>query len=518
MIRFRPPRSSTLRTFPGVDRRPTQGETELQRVQLELQSTELEVREKEAAANLAKLSRPWWRGSDPLVLAIIGASLTMLGNIAVALFNSRATIAQEKLKAENELELDKRKAKYNLILQAMATNDSALAQRNVNFFISAGLLEDPNKQIRTALDKFNPVLPSAVVAGPALPLSRLARLYNFPLEQDGSGQKVGILEFGGSYNLRDLDDYFAAARIHRPSVTDVLVDGGIQKQDGAEGQVTLDIEIIGTLAPKADLRVYFGGSFNAQTWDHSIRHAISDGVSVLCIGWGSAESEWSPQDLALVNASLEAAATAGVTVVAAMGDDGASDQVDDGRPHVDFPASSPWVLGVGGTSMETSGDSIVEESAWSEGDGTRKGGGGSTGGGVSDVFELPAWQQGTNVPLRRDGHAGRGSPDVAAVASPGAVLIQVAGSVQAIGGTSISAPIWAGLVALINQGLGHNLGYFNPRLYTRIGPAGILRPVLKGNNSVGKVKGYQAGPGWNAVSGWGTPDGKALLEWLRSHP
>jgi kumamolisin len=215
-----------------------------------------------------------------------------------------------------------------------------------------------------------------------------------------------------------------------------------------------------------------------------------------------------------MNDALGVAAEKGVTVVAAAGDSGATCRLEDGKPHVLFPASSPWVLCVGGTSVVTSGQEIVSETVWN--DHKR---GGSTGGGVSEIFERPDWQAAVRVPTRSDGNLGRGIPDVAAVASPSSgVMVRFSGLEIVIGGTTVSAAVWVGLIALINQGLGRNLGYFNPLLYRAIGPEGILQSITKGNNSVGRVRGYSARPGWNPVAGWGSPNGSKLFEWLRSHP
>jgi kumamolisin len=204
----------------------------------------------------------------------------------------------------------------------------------------------------------------------------------------------------------------------------------------------------------------------------------------------------------------------GITVVVAAGDNGASDGATDGRPHVDFPSSSPWALSVGGTSLVAAGNAIASERAWNSGEN-----GGATGGGVSDVFAQPDWQSNAGVPVRKDGSLGRGVPDVAAVADPQTgYTVLVDGQWTIIGGTAAAAPLWAGLVALLDQGVGHSLGYLNPRLYAEIGPAQVLRPITEGNNGTVTLAGYQAGAGWNPVAGWGSPDGEKLLDWLRSHP
>ena len=135
---------------------------------------------------------------------------------------------------------------------------------------------------------------------------------------------------------------------------------------------------------------------------------------------------------------------------------------------------------------------------------------------MSDVFPLPAWQVSAHVPLRPDSKSGRGVPDVAAHANPASgYKVVVDGHATVIGGTSTAAPLWAGLVALLNQALGQNGGYMTPLLYERLGPSGVLRDITSGNNDVAMVKGYSAGPGWDATTGWGTPDGTRLLEAIR---
>jgi kumamolisin len=114
---------------------------------------------------------------------------------------------------------------------------------------------------------------------------------------------------------------------------------------------------------------------------------------------------------------------------------------------------------------------------------------------------------------------GRGVPDVSAVADPKTgYQAFVDGQWIVIGGTTAATSLWAGLVALLNQGIGHNIGYLNPQLYRETGPAQILREITEGNNGKGGLAGYSAGPGWNAVTGCGTPDEQKLLDWLRAHP
>lgn len=354
-------------------------------------------------------------------------------------------------------------------------------------------------------------------AGP-FTVAELAMLHNFPTDLDGRGQTIGIVEFSGGYREVDLNSYFTSAKLPTPSISSVSVNGQKNSPSGspasADAQVEMDIEVAGAVAPKAALVAYFS-SFTAKGFLDAVNAAVHDsahGLSVLLIDWGSPEgqSAWSMADMQAINQAFRNAAESGITVVVASGDDGARDNVKDGRTHVDFPASSPFVLAVGGTRLNAKATSIESETVWNDN------AGGATGGGVSDVFPRPDWQSAVNVPLQANGHPGRALPDVAADASPlTGYKLFVDGQTSVFGGTSASAPLWAGLIALLNQGLGRHLGYLNPLLYQKIGPSGVLHAITSGDNTVGNVKGYSAGPGWNACTGWGTPDGKKLLEALR---
>ncbi|MGA2736382.1 MAG: pentapeptide repeat-containing protein [Bryobacteraceae bacterium] len=363
-------------------------------------------------------------------------------------------------------------------------------------------------------------------AGPEKPfftVTELARIYNFPGWDSpkglgGRGQTIGIVEFGGGYRDSDITAYFAGLKIPKPDTVSISVDGKNNSPgaSGVDSQVEQDIEVAGAAAPGAQLVVYFS-DFTSKGWVDAIAAARQDTAhrpSVLLIGWGSAEGQpvWPEAAMQAVDDQLRQAALAGITIVVAAGDDGPKNNTADGRAHADFPASSQWVLAVGGTKLVASGNAPVSETVWNDGPN-----GGATGGGVSDYFPRPDWQLQVPVPARANGEFGRGFPDVAANASPqtGYQLL-IDGQVGVIGGTGAAAALWSGLIALLNQSLGHNVGYLNNNLYRQIGPAGVLRAIAKGDNSYGGVKGYSAGPGWNACTGWGTPDGKKLLEKLRS--
>jgi kumamolisin len=516
-----------LKTDAGLPTAPD--DPDLRRQEDAIKLKELDVRSREAERALAQGSAPWWRRADPLVLAVIVAILTIIGNMLVASYNSRANRKQERIKAENELaeahekandelNLEKQKARYTLILQAIGTGDPKVAEQNIKFFIDAGLLDDGDAKISQALGRIRPVLPSPGTSARPQPFEvpAISQIYNFPTRYDGTGQTIGILEFSGGYRPAEIAAYFASANLPVPHITDVSVEGATNTPGGlSDAQVVLDVEIVGALTPKASIRVYFS-HFTETGFVAALNRAIADGVSVISIGWGQSEIRWNKNQIQAIDDALRLAAAKGVTVVVAAGDNGVTNREQDGKPHINFPASSPWVLAVGGTEVVASGHQIVSETVWNDKNDAFPV---ATGGGVSEFFERPAWQAGVQGPARSDGKAGRLIPDVAAVAAPSSgALILLNGQVMPIGGTAVSAQIWAGLIALVNQGLGHNVGYLNPVLYQQAGPAGVLQAVTKGDNGVGTVKGYSAGPGWNAVAGWGSPNGTKLLEWFRSHP
>ncbi len=346
---------------------------------------------------------------------------------------------------------------------------------------------------------------------------QVAQLYNFPTSVTGTGQCIGILEFGGGYTSSDLNGYFQQLGITPPQVTAVSVDGVSNQpqpgEDSPDAEVDLDIEMAGSIAPGAQIVVYFA-PFTEQGWVDVISTAVNDTVnkpSVISVSWGYAEGNdiWTTQAIQAVDQSLEAAAAIGITVCVASGDDGSRDDIDDGLAHVDYPASSEYVLGCGGTTLEGSGSQISSEVVWNDGSN-----GGASGGGISDDIALPSWQQNANVPpsVNPGGHVGRGVPDVAGNADPDTgYQILSDGEQGVVGGTSAVAPLWAGLVTLINQQLGKPVGLLNPLIYAGAVSGTGFHDITSGNNDVtGQIGGYDAGPGWDACTGWGSPNGSAL--------
>jgi kumamolisin len=349
---------------------------------------------------------------------------------------------------------------------------------------------------------------------------QVAALYDFPPGTDGTGECIGIIEFGGGYSTSDLASYFKKVGIPVPAITSVAVDGVANKPGSdpdSDGEVALDIEVAGSIAPGARFVVYFA-PFTERGWVDVLTAAMNDTVnrpSVVSISWGFAEGapiqgfEWTQQTVQAVNETLQAAAAMGVTVCVASGDDGSNDQVSDGHAHVDYPASSPYVLGCGGTRLLAAKNAISSEVVWNDGAGS------GGGGGISDMNALPTWQAGIVPPsVNPGGHVGRGVPDVCGDADPDSGYeIFYGGKAAVVGGTSAVAPLWSALLARINQKLGTPVGYFNPLLYSKLGTAGGFNDIVKGNNDTsGNVGGYSAGKGWDACSGWGSPNGTALLK------
>jgi kumamolisin len=337
---------------------------------------------------------------------------------------------------------------------------------------------------------------------------QLGQLYQFPAGSDGTGQTVAIIELGGGFSAADLTQYFKSLGISKaPTVTAVAVAGGSNAPGGdADGEVMLDIEVIGALAPGADIAVYFAPNTDQGFYEaiSQAAHDASRKPAVMSISWGAPEDSWSAQARDAMQSALEDAAALGVTVTVAAGDSGSGDGESDAQPHVDFPASSPYALACGGTRLSASGGAIGSEVVWNE----SASGEGATGGGVSAIFPLPAWQQGVAVPKAPAGTAGRGVPDVAGNADPlTGYQVLVDGVMQVIGGTSAVAPLWAALIARCNQKLGRGIGDPHPALY-QIGSR-AFGDITQGNNGA-----YAATSGWDACTGFGSPRGEALLSAL----
>ncbi len=341
---------------------------------------------------------------------------------------------------------------------------------------------------------------------------QVALAYGFPADTTGAGQCIALIELGGGYQSGDLSSFFKNLGITAPKVTAVSVDGAKNSptgdSNGPDGEVELDIEVAGAVAPGAKIAVYFAPNTD-QGFIDAVTSAVHDSrrkPSIISISWGGPENSWTEQSRNALNSAFEDASTLGISVLAASGDDGASDGSSDGKATVDFPAASPYVTGCGGTKLTISGSSISGEQAWNDLASNE----GATGGGVSENFALPSYQKNAKVPKAANAFAGRGVPDVAGNADPATGYdVLVDGQQAVIGGTSAVAPLWAALLARMNESLGKSVGFLNPMLYsTKAKPT--FHDITSGSNG-----GYSAGHGWDPCTGLGSPNGSALLMALK---
>jgi kumamolisin len=329
----------------------------------------------------------------------------------------------------------------------------------------------------------------------------VAKLYNFPLEGNGAEQVIGLIELDGGYRPADIQQYFKMQGLPVPVVRMASIDQAKNRPttaQSADAEVMLDIEVVGSVAPAATILCYFTKN-TARGFQDALSMAVHDqlrGPRVISISWGGPEANWTQQSMQNFDEVAQEAALLGITIVVSSGDCGSSDGVNDKQNHVDFPASCPHVLTVGGTRLEAADGIIRSESVWNDGPQ-----GGSSGGGFSAVFARPAWQ--ANVVS----NSNRGVPDVAASADPECGYnILVDGQRMVVGGTSAAAPLWAGLITLLNQKLHTRAGLVSPSLYT-VNQSTCFRDITQGNNGA-----FTARQGWDPVTGLGTPLGNQLLQ------
>ena len=341
----------------------------------------------------------------------------------------------------------------------------------------------------------------APVAGFSAP--EVAAAYRFPTGVDGAGQCVGLIELGGGYAEADLTHYFSDLGLAPPTVVAVGVDGAKNSPTGdansADGEVVLDIEVAGAVAPGARIAVYFAPNTDRGFAD-AVLAAVHDDVnrpSVLSISWGQAEDAWTASARMVMEDTFAAAEAIGVSVFAAAGDNGSGDAVGDGLAHVDYPAASARVVGCGGTTLTVNGEAVSQE-VWANPSG------GATGGGVSAVEPVPGFQSEIDpVSANPTQNPGRGVPDVAGNADPATgYRIYVDGTSMVVGGTSAVSPLWAGLTALLQQQTGRSIAPLLPALYAA--PT-AFSDITDGSNGA-----YDAAPGWDACTGLGTPLGDVL--------
>ncbi len=353
----------------------------------------------------------------------------------------------------------------------------------------------------------------------SLDLQIVTSLYNFPTGLDGTGQTIGIIDLGGGFLTSDMDSFFGGLGLAGPKIVPFSVDGAVNNPGATQGEdmeVTVDIQVCGGIAPGSTIVVYIAPDSSQRSLIDAVNAAMTDTVnapSVISISNNGEESRFSLPNMTTLDTFFEAAGRQFITVLAASGDKGSSNGVADGKAHVVFPASSPHVTACGGTTLSGSSAGANSEVVWSDASG-------ATGGGISDVFPLPSYQVGAGIPVSANpaANSGRGVPDVASTAN-GFNLVFQGAPFGFTGGTSEAAPLWAGLIALINQLRGATgfgvvpVGFLNPILYGALAPEGCLNDITSGSNGA-----YTAGPGWDACTGWGSPIGSLLANSLIGAP
>ncbi len=479
-----------------------------------------------AGESSAHVQQPGQRMSRAEYVASYGAGADDLAKVTAFARNHALTVVETDA-ARRKVVLA---GTANAMMEAFATKLHRYEYEGRTFRGRAGYLHVPDELDQVVVGVFglddrpqahphvrfytqSGVIPAAGTTATSYTPPQVAQLYDFPTGVDGKGECVALIELGGGYNNQDLSTYFQQLGVSMPQVVSVSVDGGKNSPAGdpnsADGEVALDIEVVGSIAPGARIAVYFAPNTDRGFLD-AITQAIHDTTnapSVISISWGGPEASWTAQAMQAMDQAFQAAAALGVTVCCASGDNGSGDGVNDQKAHVDFPSSSPYALACGGTRLLGTGGKVTGETVWND----AASNGGATGGGISDQFGLPTWQANVNVPPSvNNQHVGRGVPDVAGDADPQTgYQVYVDGQSTPIGGTSAVAPLWAGLIALVNQKRGKAVGYLNPFLYQnyqQLAQSKALRDVTMGNNGS-----YKAGPGWDACTGLGTPDGALLF-------
>ena len=404
---------------------------------------------------------------------------------------------------------------------------AALADQNiVEDIIGLDDRKVPAQHYSTA-KKQNPADPPNTKA---LTPQQVAKLYNFPAG-DGTGETIGIyeMETGGGpagYALKDITDTMHAfgGGLKMPNLIDVSVDG-VKNSGTSDGETGLDITIAAAIAQQAKIAVYFTGGTN-QNMLHAIQRMVHPNPgdpepTVLSISYGWGPDDGPPDGLSSASlkqfsALFQDAAHLNLSVLVSSGDSGAF-IASKTQAQTSYPASDPWVTACGGTTVGNVIGTTFDEYVWND---VGKAGPGGTGGGISAHFPVPGYQANLTLPKRNGTHKpGRGIPDIAGNASENSGFLQfIGGEEQPVGGTSAVAPLYAGLMAVINANLGSPAGFLNPILYAQ--GATLCRDVTSppgpANNSLEGVTGYPAAAGWDACTGFGSVKGTALEAAIRA--
>ena len=329
----------------------------------------------------------------------------------------------------------------------------------------------------------------------------IAKAYDFPTRAKGKGQTIGIIELSGRYDPGDFAIFFKKLNLKLPKIIyrGTSKDGS---QELSNAEVTLDTEVIGAILPEATIVLYF-----AHTIIDALKEIIRDeenNPDVISISWAGNESDYSQFDLDELNNLIFEASLLGITIVSAAGDHGAYNNGN--NPVVQLPASNPFCLACGGTTIEIEKGQITSEVAWNEYEGAV-----ATGGGFSTLFPLPEYQNNAILRYPFQKYLTRGVPDVSANASMAhGYKSFFEGKDVIIGGTSASTPLWAALIATLNQRLKYRMGFVNKLLYELAGED-CFRQITSGNNQL-----YQSTEYWSPCCGLGSPHGDNLLKHIKA--
>jgi kumamolisin len=343
--------------------------------------------------------------------------------------------------------------------------------------------------------------------------TEIAKAQNIPLRTGGAGQHGGFFSLSGGIDLPDYNRFFPEHNMEQPNPLRIVeVDGAKNSpnsKDGGDTENSLDAIQLQSIAPKANIDMILG-----KNSDQGLIGVVVRGIfprfgeaqkSVLSSSWGLAEGSQTTQAVNTLGLQFRMAAIRGVQIFAGAGDNGAKANTAFYQPE--YPASDPYVTGVGGLRMILSAEGkLAGVTTWDEGEHS------STGGGISKLFSVPWWQKSFKLPFNIDTHLpGRGSPDISTNAAKATGYpVHVNGENYVIGGTSAGAPLYAGMMLNINAELAalgiQQVTPLNPWMYARGSDKKIFHDVVTGGNH-----GYQAGDGWDAATGLGWVDGTEML-------
>ncbi len=327
------------------------------------------------------------------------------------------------------------------------------------------------------------------------------------------GQTLGLFELAG-YTASDITGYTSHFGLPAITLQNVLVDGYSGAPGSGADEVTLDIELQAALAPGAsNILVYEGPNSNAGVVDTYNKIATDNLAKEISTSWGEDEVDTGASTRNSESTAFQQMAAQGQSIFAAAGDSGADD--NGSSLSVDDPASQPYMVGVGGTSLTTNGAGGTRKSETTWNGGSVNAGAG--GGGISTVWSIPSYQSGVVSGASKGSTTMRNVPDISLDADPNnGYAIYYKSQWVVYGGTSCAAPLWSAFTALVNQnrvtGGSSLLGFANPPIYAaaQSSYAADFFDIADGSTNLF----YPAVAGYDDATGWGTFNGANLLATL----